>query len=372
VYSSRSVRVIAILVLTAPLALAAGCNAPSEGPAATPSRSVSTARSGSPSSKPRETHTHRPHRSHVAPGEPADTVQHVVVVSVDGLNPTALDEVDQGDLPSFQRLVTEGSSTLNARTEYEMTVTLPNHTSMMTGRPIDRRFGGHGVRIDVPTNQSVQDFAGEPVSSVFDVVHDAGGATALFASKNKFDLYKRSWPDSIDRYAYMGDNSSLVEEAMAGLRRDDWEFTFIHLSGPDAAGHQTQWLSQEYLSAVKAADSDLQVLLDGIAASPQLATSTVLVVTTDHGGAGSGHSDSSKPADYTIPFFVWGSGVAHGKDLYELNPDYRDPGQAQPRYGQAPPIRNGDVANLATALLGLSPVPGSSLDAAQNLVATVR
>ena len=40
--------------------------------------------------------------------------------------------------PTFHRLLDEGAGTLNARTEYEQTVTLPNHTGMMTGRRIDR------------------------------------------------------------------------------------------------------------------------------------------------------------------------------------------------------------------------------------------
>jgi hypothetical protein len=33
-------------------------------------------------------------------------------------------------------------------------------------------------------------------------------------------------------------------------------------------------------------------------------------------------------------------------------------------------VRNGDVANLATDLLGLGPVPGSELDAEQDLTVT--
>jgi hypothetical protein len=61
--------------------------------------------------------------------------------------------------------------------------------------------------------------------------------------------------------------------------------------------------------------------------------------------------------------------VAAGGDLYTLNPTNRKaPGPASnPPYTGVQPIRNGEVANLALDLLGLGPVPGSTIDSAQDL-----
>ena len=92
------------------------------------------------------------------------------------------------------------------------------------------------------------------------------------------------------------------------------------------------------------------------------------MLTADHGGppGEKGHDDASDVENYRIPFVVWGRGIRPA-DLYELNPDYADPGTGRPAYGGPQPVRNGDLANLVTELLGLGPVPGSELDAGQDL-----
>ena len=73
------------------------------------------------------------------------SISHVVAISIDGLNPRAISELGPSGAPTFHRLMREGASTLDARTEREQTRTLPNHTGMLTGRRIDARRGGHGV-----------------------------------------------------------------------------------------------------------------------------------------------------------------------------------------------------------------------------------
>ena len=98
-------------------------------------------------------------------------------------------------------------------------------------------------------------------------------------------------------------------------------------------------------------------VLDTIAGQPALRRETVVLLTADHGGDGASHSDQTKIANYQIPFIAWGPGVPAGRDLYAINDDRRRPGTARTTYEGPQPIRNGELANLATDVLGLPEGP---------------
>jgi hypothetical protein len=299
----------------------------------------------------------------------APSVTTVITVSIDGFNPAAVGALGSERAPTLHRLIEEGASTLNARTEQEKTVTLPNHTGMVTGRRVAAAQGGHGVTWDDDRTRpaTVRRAAGRRVRSAFNVIHRAGLATAVFAGKAKFSMFERSWGRAIDRFTIRQDNGRLVRLVRRDLAHETRAFRFVHLSGPDLAGHAHGFMSPAYLDAVSATDRLLGKLVASIESDDGLAGGTVLIVTADHGGKGVGHSDPTKLADYRIPFVAWGAGVAPGADLYDLNPDYRDPGRRPTTYAGVQPIRNGDVANLVTDLLGLGPVRGSEFDHNQDL-----
>jgi hypothetical protein len=322
---------------------------PSSSPSAT---TASTAPSAAPSTAP----SSAPSSSPAAPPK----IEHVVAVSVDGLNPDALDDLGAAKAPTFWRLVHEGASTFNARTDVERTDTLPNHTSMLTGRRVDKDHGGHGVYFNDTVEGTLAEQTGVASASIFDVLADAGRTSSLFASKTKFEVFDRSWP-SITVYHDDADNNMLAEAAVEDLTDKEPAFSFIHLSAPDVAGHAHTWMSPQYYAAVEDADANIGRIMNAIESDDDLADDTVLLVTADHGGnphVGL-HTIPTDPDNYTIPFLAWGAGVPAGVDLYDLNPRRHDPGREQPAYGPGGPIRNGDIANAALALLGMPAVPGS-------------
>lgn len=331
----------------------------------------STSGDASPGATPRErTSQHRDALRASSARVAAPTVTTVIAVSIDGLNPAAIRELGADRTPTLHRLMAEGASTLNARTEREQTNTLPNHTGMVTSRRIDADSGGHGVvwndeRLDPNT---VQEAAGHPVASVFSVVDTRERDTALFASKEKFSLFERSWDAAIDAYVMRENNRRLVRRVRSDIADKARAFRFVHLSAPDVVGHEHGFMGAEYLDAVAATDRRLGRIVAAVESKGSLAGHTVVVVTADHGGRGVSHRDPTKLFNYRVPFIVWGATVAAGEDLYDLNPDYANPGRDRTSYADAKqPVRNGAVANLATDLLGLDALPGSEHDAGQDL-----
>jgi hypothetical protein len=327
--------------------------------------------------------------------QPASAAEYVIHISVDGLNPQWMQQViDAGKAPTFQRLQNEGAWTANARTDYSHTITLPNHTSMITGRPVLQPGGmpvevAHGwVDNDVPQRGSTLHNSGNRaakyIASTFDVVHDAGRTTAFYATKDKFSIYNQSYNEStgaanphgrdkIDVYFFQDDGPPAHSDGMnrrflADMAARHFNYAFVHYRECDSAGHAFGWGSPEYLKAIAQVDRYLAEVLRLVETDPQLKGKTAIIVNTDHGGVETNHGEAELAVNFTIPIFVWGQGVGRG-DLYAINCNVRtDPVDARPECGlDQQPIRNGDTGNLALKLLGLGPVPGSVINARQDL-----
>lgn len=328
----------------------------------------------------------------------ASAAEHVIQISMDGLSGLLLRELVEndtaGEFTNFARFVAEGATTWNARADYTHTITLPNHMSMLASRPVSQPSGqpntvhhGWTSNGDPAPGETLHN-AGNPnlsyVASVFDVAHDRGFSTALYASKSKFVLYNRSYDaangapdaiganngtDKIDQYVNTS-AASMHAAFLAQMASSHFAYAFVHYSTADDAGHDEGWGSAEWDDAVRTLDDWLADIFALIEGDPALAGRTLVILSADHGGTGTGHDQETNAANYTIPFFVWGAGVQAGADLYALNPDARaNPGTTRPSYTVAvQPIRNGDGGNLALAALSLPPVPGSSINSAQNLV----
>jgi hypothetical protein len=273
------------------------------------------------------------------------------------------------------------------------TITLPNHTGMITDRAVVGETG-HGWigNSDPKLGQTLHRNKGSYIDSMFAVAHDHGLRTALLASKTKFSAYDLSYnersgaPDStgedngrdkLDTFAIETESDCLVEwfASLFQATEDPPDLAMLHLRDPDSAGpaHGPSLRhGSEYLEAVAHSDQLVGRLLEVIDSDPALRGSTYVIVTADHGGLEmtKGHGESEEWQNFRIGFFVWGGETAHGADLYSLNPSTReDPADANPAddAGSIPPVRNADAANLALSLLGLPPFPGSTANANQDL-----
>jgi hypothetical protein len=306
------------------------------------------------------------------------------------LRPDAITTLGPRRAPNFFRLRRNGTFTDNARTDADFANTLPNHTTMLTGRGVAGDTGhNYTGNLMPPPQLSLHSNKGSYISSVFDVTHDHGLSTGLFVGKEKFLIYEQSYDattgeadrfgadngrDKIDLYYCDGDSEILVIAYLAAMTTIPFNYSMLHLRDPDAAGHGANWdlaSGSAYLNSVARMDALLGTILETIARDATLQGNTAVVLTTDHGGRLGTilHDPADDAENYTIPFYIWGAGVAAGADLYALNRASRtDSGSAQRSYAeQHQPIRNGDSANLVLAMLGLGPIPDSTINAQQDL-----
>ena len=313
--------------------------------------------------------------------------QRVIIVSVDGLRSDIIQNLGRSNLPSFFKIIDEGAVTNNARIDPDYAITLPNHSSILTGRFVDGPQG-HQWRsnTDPAPGETVHNVAGTYVPSVFDGVHDAGGRTGLFSTKTKFSLFDQSWDatsgaadvtgqdngkDKIDEYVYSTSSAAAVQSFIMASAQP-FDLTFLHFFEPDDVGHISTWdphPGSVYAEAVQRVDRALGSLLDFVDQNPAYAGKTSIILTADHGGSGNNHTEASSSINFTIPFMVWGYGVESGADLYAINQGHRqDPDVDHVSRTEAlTPIRNADAPNLALHLLGLPALSGSTINAAQDL-----
>ena len=253
----------------------------------------------------------------------APRAEHVFIISLDGGKPAL---IEQSQMPVLKRLVAEGAHTWTATTIYP-SITLPSHTSMLTGVGPDK----HHILWNgwVPSRGLVT------VPTVFSVAKQAGFSTAMFVGKEKFRHLVRT--NSVDQFTYGRAAAVDVVKSDGGGAEEKHEGTvladkvatqaaayimlhkpnlcFIHFADPDSVGHKFGWGSPQQIEAFAKTDAALDVVVKAIVQAG-IAGETVVIVSADHGGHGHTHGSKS-PEDMQIPWIAWGKGVKRGFTITE-------------------------------------------------------
>src|SRR3989304_4739432 len=218
---------------------------------------------------------------------------YVIHVSIDGLNALHMQQaVDAGHAPTLERLEAESARTAN----------------------------------DPPARRATLHNAGNRrvlyIASVFDVAHDAGLSTALYASKDKFVIYDQTYSentgaagphgrDKIDRYFYQDDgppsySAGMHHRFLSDLARHHFNYSFVHYRDPDSVGHEFGWGSAMYNRAVAVVDGYLADVLSLGESDATLAGRTAIIIATAHGRGGLRPGGTHAPPNNTTPRFGWG------------------------------------------------------------------
>ncbi len=229
---------------------------------------------------------------------------HVVVISVDGLRP---DAIEHFGAETMLRLMREGSHSLRARTIMP-SKTLPSHTSMLTGvEPED-----HGITWN---SDETETHGHVEAPTIFTMARERGFSTAAFFSKTKF--HHLEVPESLDHVDSPESGQFSAGQTLGNvggyLRAAKPNLLFVHIGEPDYAGHFWGWMGWMYGRAVRQADDAVEQVIEASDRAFGEGNYTV-IVTADHGGHGWNHG-SSDPRDVTIPWITWGKGVRGGTQL---------------------------------------------------------
>ena len=224
--------------------------------------------------------------------------QKVLLVLSDGMRPDSLAACGE---PWALRFLEESACWMEGRTVMP-SMTLPCHMSLIHSVPPER----HGVLSNLYTPMV------RPVTGLFDQLALYGKRCGFFYGWEELrDLCR---PGALacaairsgKRMGGQEANHWLTERAIAFLREDDPDFTFLYLPWSDLAGHDSGWMSGPYLEAVADAWRCIRRVTEAL---PEGYT---VAVTADHGGHDRIHG-CDVPEDMEIPILFRGPDFTPGR-----------------------------------------------------------
>ena len=270
------------------------------------------------------------------PAQSART-KRVLIISVDGLRP---DVLLRAKAPTMRGLMDKGSFTMWAMTT-PMAITLPSHTSMLTGATVPV----HGI--EWTSDKAPGKPAYPKLPTVLELAHSKEMVTALASGKSKFAALAKPGtltasfvPPSPDG---MVKDAETAKQAAAIIRKHRPAAMFVHFADVDTIGHSIGWGTTEQLAAVERADAAITVVLDAYKSEGVL-EDTLIIISADHGGAGKTHGPDD-PRSRHIPWIASGPGVRENFDLT------RDRDLV---------VNTEDTAATACQFLGLAPGDGAT------------
>ena len=264
---------------------------------------------------------------------PADASRpRALFIGVDGMRP---DGMMVADTPTFDVLRRHAAWTLDGTTQLSsVTDSSAGWTALMTGVDSDK----NGVTDNGALDRRVWDYP----TFAWRARHDLGLSVALTAQWAPFAMSIHE-PDASD-FRMVGGADFVTDLLAEQLRGEDRDLYVIHLDDVDHAGHASGFSPENpaYLEAITGVDALAGRLLDAILDRPNLAEEDwLIVVTTDHGGVGTGHGGLAPPYR-RVPFIF--------------------AGPTRPVGVFVDTVIHMDVFPTILAFLGTSPLPAWDLD----------
>ena len=217
-----------------------------------------------------------------------------------------------------------GASTMNARTVTESTEADANLFSLLSGRRVFPKRGGHGVGSEKSLPGTVHSSAGQYVSSVFDLAHNLSNRTMFVSSRQATQLVLRSYnrktggkdpygvddgTAKIDTFKIKKDDATAVGQWRDKIAKRPARLSVIELSGVLDEGLDGGFRGPKYQKAVRKAFQRVAAIRRSIHKQPEMQGRTLLVVTGTGGAQKAKGSSRTWAQSYRVPMWVTGPGV---------------------------------------------------------------
>ena len=271
----------------------------------------------------------------VYPTEPTQDVnrdaplaKRVIVVVIDGCR---LDRFHEAEKPYLEKMMHSGAVYESVETVYPAR-TVVCFSSMFTGTAPEV----HGITSNLVLKLGLK------VESVFDTLRRAGKKGRLVGIAHLIDAFG----DDVASVTSVAHNDkidgNLIAAAERELEEHDPDLLVLQLLAVDQNGHVRGTYYPEYVERIEITDRLIEGFMGWCEERGFMDDDTAVILMADHGqGRGIGAHGHLSEGERFVPFAMWGSGVAEGRNIEE-------------------PASILDLAPTVSYLLGVEPPSGST------------
>lgn len=245
-----------------------------------------------------------------------DPTKRVILIGIDGVSAEGF---QYSNTPVISSLISKGAISLKTRGVMP-TVSAPNWASILSGAGPEQ----HGV---TSNNWSLMNQGFEPTAkdadgyfpSIFTIIRKQmpKAITAMFYDWDWLGTFVNK--KYISKEQYIQGHVMVTSIALDYIKKEKPVFTFIYYGLPDETGHGKGFNTKDYYQAINDIDTEIGKIVSGLQES-KLAQNTTLIITSDHGGIGTGHGGESM-IELEVPWIITGPGIKKNVLLESANDD---------------------------------------------------
>jgi hypothetical protein len=233
-----------------------------------------------------------------------DVTKRVILIGIDGVSAEAF---QYANTPAINNLISQGVISLKTRGVMP-TVSAPNWASVLSGTGPEQ----NGV---TSNNWSLANQGFDPTAkdadgyftSIFTLIRKQKpkAVTGMFYDWEWLGTYVNN--KLITKEQYIQGQVMITSVALNFIRKEKPVFTFIYYGLPDETGHSKGFNTKDYYQAITDIDTEIGKLVAGLQ-EDKMMQNTTIIITSDHGGVGSGHGGESM-IELEVPWIISGPGV---------------------------------------------------------------